>query len=97
MISEISNDERRVKGQKDKVRVDCPILVKLYNKHMGGVAINDRMKSTHEQDRRGRRYYLRLAFDMLDQLMVNSRIVFIIIRLTCQFHLKWVAQLLCLF
>ena len=76
MISEISNAERRVKGQKDKVRVDCPILVKLYNKHMGGVAINDRMKSTHEQDRRGRRYYLRLAFDMLDQLMVNSRIVF---------------------
>ena len=42
---------------------------------MGGVDINDRMKSTHEQDRRGRRYYLRLAFDMFDQLMVNSRIV----------------------
>ena len=53
MISEISNAERRVKGQKDKVRVDCPVLVKLYNKHMGGVDINDRMKSTHEQDRRG--------------------------------------------
>ena len=65
-----------MKGQKEKVRVECPELIKMYNKHMGGVDINDRMKSTHEQDRRGRRYYLRLAFDMLDQLMVNSRIVF---------------------
>ena len=74
--AETSHAERRVKGQKEKVRVECPELIKMYNKHMGGVDINDRMKSTHEQDRRGRRYYLRLAFDMLDQLMVNSRIVF---------------------
>ena len=74
--AETSNAERRIKGQKEKVRVECPELIKMYNRHMGGVDINDRMKSTHEQDRRGRRYYLRLAFDMFDQLMVNSRIVF---------------------
>ena len=76
MISDISKAERRIKGQKEKIRVDCPDVIKLYNKYMGGVDINDRMKSTHEQDRRGRRYYLRLTFDMLDQLIVNSRIVF---------------------
>ena len=43
---------------------------------MGGVDINDRLKATHEQDRRDKRYYLRLGFDMLDQMIVNSRIAY---------------------
>ena len=43
---------------------------------MGDVDLNDPLKSTHEQDRQAKRYYLRLAFDMFDQLMVNSHIVY---------------------
>ena len=34
---------------------------------------------------------------MLWREVTNIIIIIIIIRLTCQFHLKWVAQLLCLF
>ena len=43
---------------------------------MGGVDLNDQLKSTHKQDRQAKWYYLRLAFDMFDQLMVNSSIVY---------------------
>ena len=32
-----------------------------------------------------------------NKISLNEDIIIIIIRLTCQFHLKWVAQLLCLF
>ena len=73
---DISHAERRIKGHRERIRVECPELIKMYNRYMGGVDLNDRLKSTYEQDRRGRRWYLRLAFDMLDQLMVNSRILF---------------------
>ena len=40
------------------------------------VPIHDRLKATNEQDRRGKRFYLRLGFNMLDQVIVNSRIVY---------------------
>ena len=74
--SDVAKVERRKKGQAEKIRADCPEIVKNYNKYMGGVDMHDQLKTTHEQDRRGKRYYLRLAFDMLNQLMVNSRIVY---------------------
>ena len=74
--SNVGNVEGRKKGQSEKIRVDCPGIVKHYNQHMGDVDLNDRMKSTHEQDRRAKLYYLRLAFDIFDQLMMNSRIVY---------------------
>ena len=37
--SEKSSAERRMKGQREKVRLDCPELIKMYNKNMGGVDI----------------------------------------------------------
>ena len=74
--AEILTAERRIKGDANKIKVFCPAIIKDYNKHMGGVDLNDRLKITHELDRRGTRYYLRIAFDMFDQAIVNSRIVF---------------------
>ena len=69
MTSSVSS----AKEAKQKNQVECLDLIKLYNKQMGEVDFCDKMKRTYEQDGKGRRYHLRLAFDMMDQLMVNNK------------------------
>ena len=46
------NVKRRVKGQKEKVTVACPVIVKAYNQGMKGTDVVDQLKVTHEIDRR---------------------------------------------
>ena len=42
---------------------------------MGGVDRHDRLKVAYEVDRRSKpRFYLRIVFDMFDQLLVNANI-----------------------
>lgn len=47
--SGVSRVERRKKGQKEKIKIDCPELVRSYNKYMGGVDLHDCLKATNEQ------------------------------------------------
>lgn len=71
------NVERRLKGSKDKVNIDCPKMVNEYNKYMGGVNLMDQKKVTYEVDRRSKiKYYLRLFFDLLDISVNNACIVY---------------------
>ena len=46
------NVKRRVKGQKEKVTVPCPVIVKAYNQGMKGTDVVDQLKVTYEIDRR---------------------------------------------
>ena len=44
---------------------------------MGGVDKHDRLKVAYEVDRRSKtRFYIRIAFDMMDQLLVNANILY---------------------
>ena len=46
------NVKRRVKGQKEKVTVPCPVIVKAYNQGMKGTDVVDQLKVTYEIDQR---------------------------------------------
>ena len=75
-IKETQQIERRVKGSKDKFKVTCSSIIQEYNQFMGGVYLSDQMKVTYEVDRQSKsRFYLRVFFDFLDIVVVNSKIV----------------------
>ena len=72
-----ANVLHRVKGRAEKIAVQCPTVVQSYNKNMGGVDKHDRFKVAYEIDRRSQsRFYLRIVFDMFDQLLVNAAILY---------------------
>ena len=71
-----TNVKRRKKGQSNKIAIKCPTIIKTYNENMGGVDGHDRLKVAYEVDRRSKtRFYLRIDFNMFDQLLVNSTYV----------------------
>ena len=71
------NVKRRRKGQSNKIAIKCPTLIKTYNENMGGVDRHDRLKVAYEVDRRSKtRFYLRIVFDMFNQLLVNANILY---------------------
>ena len=63
--------------EKPKEEISMPIMVSMYNYHMGGVDISDQRKKTYEIDHRSRhKYYLRLFWDQLDTVVCNSFIIY---------------------
>ena len=68
---------RRKKGQKSKISVPCPNIIKSYSANMGGVDILDQKTAAYRLDRKsaGERYYLRLLFDLMDMARVNAHVV----------------------
>ena len=72
-----SNVLRRMKGSANKIPINCPNLVKLYNNGMGGVDIMDQKTAAYRLDRKSKfRFYFRIFFDLMDVALVNSFIVF---------------------
>ena len=72
-----TNVKRRKKGQSNKIAIKCPTIIKTYNENMGGVYRHGRLKVAYEVDRRSKtRFYLQIVFDMFDQLLVNSNILY---------------------
>ena len=71
---------QRKKGQKAKISVPCPNITKSYNANMGGVDILDQKTAAYRLDRKsaGRRYYLRVFFDLMDMACMNARMVSIL-------------------
>ncbi|KAG0419488.1 hypothetical protein HPB47_004067 [Ixodes persulcatus] len=68
--------QRQSAGRKEKMDVHCPLVVKEYNKAMGGVDLMDQKKVTYEVDRRAKiKYYLRICFDLLD-IGVNNAYIY---------------------
>jgi len=47
------------------VAVNCPSIVKEYNKFMGGVDLSDMLLSIYRIDRRSSKWYLRIVFYVL--------------------------------
>lgn len=67
---------RRKAGTSERIQIDCPVVVKKYNSHMGGVDLMDQKKSYHEVDRRSKiKYYLRIFFDLFDLSLINACII----------------------
>lgn len=69
--------KRRQKGSAAKKDLEIPQMVKTYNQFMGGVDLADQLKGSYAIDIRSRyKYYLRLIFDLVDTIVVNSYIIY---------------------
>ena len=71
-----TNVKRRKKGPSNKIAIKCPTLIKTYE-NMGGIDRHYRLKVAYEVDRRSKtRFYLRIVFNMFDQLLANANILY---------------------
>lgn len=60
------------KTEKKKVELTCPNIVKVYNKHMGGVDLLDSLLGRYKIKMRTKKWYMRLFYHLLDMTIVNS-------------------------
>ena len=73
----LQNILRRQKGTSQKEHVTCPVIVKQYNEHMGGVDLMDQKKTTYQFNHRSKhKYYLRVVHDWIDIGINNAYIVY---------------------
>jgi len=56
--------------------VTCPNLVKVYNKHMGGVDLIDSLIGLYRNRVRSKKWYHRLWFHIMDLTLVNSWLLY---------------------
>ncbi|CAG4969354.1 unnamed protein product [Parnassius apollo] len=64
--------KRYCKDSKNKVDVDCPQIVKDYNKHMGGVDLADMLISLYKTPFKTRRWYIGIFAQILDICINNA-------------------------
>ena len=88
LIDKVSKDTEKV--SKDKVKVSCAMVLCKYNQPMGGVNLFDQMKVSYQVDKKTTFFFtwegLRIFFDFLDIIVVNSKIIYnkMILLLVCQ-------------
>lgn len=56
--------------------IDCPLLVRDYNKNMGFVDKLDMLKAIYELNRKSKKWWHRIFWYLLDISLVNSYIIF---------------------
>lgn len=72
----VSNIERWDQNLKQKVTVECPSIISLYNKFMGGVDALDALIAYYRIHIRSKKYYHRLFFHFVDIVIVNSWLLY---------------------
>ena len=58
------------------IEIQCPDIVKKYNKSMGGVDLADQLISLYKIPLRSKKYYMRLVFHMIDMVIVNAWLLY---------------------
>ncbi|XP_047105233.1 piggyBac transposable element-derived protein 2-like [Schistocerca piceifrons] len=64
------------KETKSRITIPCPQIIKLYNKHMGGVDLLDSIMGRHKILVKSRKWYIRLLYHLLDMGVVNSWLLY---------------------
>ena len=62
--------------RKEHIDIQCPNIIQLYNKHMGGVDLADCLISLYRISIRSKKFYHRLIFHMLDMAIVNAWLIY---------------------
>ncbi|KAI8437382.1 hypothetical protein MSG28_011717, partial [Choristoneura fumiferana] len=68
----VEKTERYCKNARAKVAVDCPKVVKEYNKHMGGVDLADMLIALYKTLFKCRRWYMAIFVQMIDICINNA-------------------------
>ena len=59
-----------------KIIVQCPLAIKDYNEHMGGVDRHDQLRQLYGINRKNIKWWHRIFFGLLDMTIVNSFILY---------------------
>ncbi len=66
----VSEIVRYIKNKKKRLPIQCPAVVKSYNKHMGGVDLADMLFSLYRIDKRSHKYYNRIVYYLFSVCLV---------------------------
>ncbi len=66
---------RWIKEQCMRSMVNCPKIVTIYNKNMGGVDLADMLASLYRIDRKSKKYYTRIVYYLLSVCVNNAWIL----------------------
>ncbi|XP_051948067.1 piggyBac transposable element-derived protein 2-like [Xyrauchen texanus] len=72
----VSFIERWDRKQRRKVSVECPSIITLYNKFMGGVDALDALIAYYRIHIRSKKYYHRFFFHFVDMVVVNGWLLY---------------------
>ena len=72
----IEKIKRYDKTIKQRVEIDCPNIIKQYNKHMGGVDLADSLIGRYRIKMKSRKWYIRIFYHLVDITIVNSWILY---------------------
>ena len=79
---------RRYDGKEKKhINVQCPGLIKSYNRNMGGVDKCDMLLALYRNQQKSKKWYKRIMFHMLDLCVVNSWLLYRVVIPDCQLPL----------
>ncbi|XP_055918622.1 piggyBac transposable element-derived protein 4-like [Eupeodes corollae] len=71
-----STSSRWDRKTKQKIEIDCPFIIKEYNRHMGGVDLMDGLLGRYHIRMKTRKWTNRIFFHLLDVAMVNAYILY---------------------
>lgn len=72
----ISEVQRFDKKLKKRIPVECPKVVQVYNKHMGGVDLLDSIIGRYRIAMRSKKWYFKLFYHFLDMSLVNAWLLY---------------------
>lgn len=67
--------KRFFKSENTRKEIECPDIVRIYNKHMGGVDLQDSLLGLYPIKMKSRKWYHRIFYHMLDVVAVNAWIL----------------------
>jgi hypothetical protein len=71
--SEPVNEVTRWSNKNNKqIKIPCPAVVQVYNKHMGGVDLVDSLIGLYRSRLRSKKWYHRIFFHLIDMTVVNA-------------------------
>ncbi|XP_059160673.1 piggyBac transposable element-derived protein 3-like [Physella acuta] len=65
------------KKQKKDILVQCPSVISLYNKFMGGVDLLDSLVALYRNPIRSKKWYMRIALHIFDLAVVQSWLIYV--------------------
>ncbi|XP_065323148.1 piggyBac transposable element-derived protein 3-like [Gordionus sp. m RMFG-2023] len=71
-----SHIERYYRKTKKRLNIACPMLVKQYNKHMGGVDLLDSNIGRYHNTTRSKKWYITVFQHLFDMAVVNSWLLY---------------------
>jgi hypothetical protein len=72
----VAKVKRWSKKEKAQLEIDCPNIVGIYNKHMGGVDTLDSIMGLYRIHVRSKKYYHRIFFHLLDMAVANAWLLY---------------------